>query len=147
MAVSSTGSDMPSQTVLLGCIADDLTGGFDLADILARSDAPVSLRLGVPSGSTEAAQPWRWLLSRSALPALKPWLRPSLGRRGLAAALVPSGSTTRSSTARQQATPARWPRPCCLSYLLTRPHLLSCLTVEQPLCLHGTSVRWRPPAG
>jgi 3-dehydrotetronate 4-kinase len=32
----------------LGCIADDFTGATDLAGMLARSGAPVSLRIGVP---------------------------------------------------------------------------------------------------
>ena len=36
-------------TTLLGCIADDFTGATDLAGLLARSGARVSLRIGVPS--------------------------------------------------------------------------------------------------
>ncbi len=36
-------------TAVLGCIADDFTGATDLAGLLARSGAPVSLRIGVPS--------------------------------------------------------------------------------------------------
>lgn len=36
-------------TTVLGCIADDFTGATDLAGLLARSGARVSLRMGVPS--------------------------------------------------------------------------------------------------
>ena len=36
-------------TTVLGCIADDFTGATDLAGLLARSGAPVSLRIGVPA--------------------------------------------------------------------------------------------------
>jgi len=36
-------------TMVLGCIADDFTGATDLAGLLARSGAPVSLRIGVPT--------------------------------------------------------------------------------------------------
>lgn len=36
-------------TTLLGCIADDFTGATDLAGLLARSGARVSLRIGVPT--------------------------------------------------------------------------------------------------
>ncbi|MFK7879061.1 3-oxo-tetronate kinase [Roseobacter sp.] len=36
-------------TTLLGCIADDFTGATDLAGLLARSGAEVSLRIGVPT--------------------------------------------------------------------------------------------------
>ena len=35
-------------TTLLGCIADDFTGATDLAGLLARSGARVSLRIGIP---------------------------------------------------------------------------------------------------
>jgi uncharacterized protein YgbK (DUF1537 family) len=35
-------------TTFLGCIADDFTGATDLASLLARSGAKVSLRIGVP---------------------------------------------------------------------------------------------------
>ena len=35
-------------TTILGCIADDFTGATDLAGLLARSGAKVSLRLGIP---------------------------------------------------------------------------------------------------
>ncbi|SON54783.1 hypothetical protein HDIA_1242 [Hartmannibacter diazotrophicus] len=41
-------------TTLLGCIADDFTGATDLAGLLARSGAKVSLRIGVPG---EPARP------------------------------------------------------------------------------------------
>ena len=41
---------------LLGCIADDFTGATDLAGLLARSGADVSLRIGVPTApATKAA--------------------------------------------------------------------------------------------
>ena len=36
-------------TPILGCIADDFTGATDLAGLLARSGAKVSLRIGVPN--------------------------------------------------------------------------------------------------
>jgi uncharacterized protein YgbK (DUF1537 family) len=36
-------------TVVLGCIADDFTGATDIAGLLARSGAAVSLRIGVPA--------------------------------------------------------------------------------------------------
>ncbi len=36
-------------TALFGAVADDFTGATDLAGVLARSGAPVSLRLGVPA--------------------------------------------------------------------------------------------------
>lgn len=45
---------MQPTTVLLGCIADDLTGASDLAGILARSGAPVSLRLGIPEADEQS---------------------------------------------------------------------------------------------
>ncbi|MEE9321452.1 MAG: 3-oxo-tetronate kinase [Granulosicoccus sp.] len=35
-------------SILLGCIADDFTGATDIAGILARSQVPVTLHLGVP---------------------------------------------------------------------------------------------------
>ena len=35
-------------TTVLGCIADDFTGATDLAGLLARSGADVSLRIGIP---------------------------------------------------------------------------------------------------
>ena len=35
-------------TTHLGCIADDFTGATDLAGLLARSGAHVSLRIGIP---------------------------------------------------------------------------------------------------
>ncbi|MCR9126738.1 MAG: four-carbon acid sugar kinase family protein [Rhodobacteraceae bacterium] len=43
-------------TVRLGCIADDFTGAADLAGLLARSGAAVSLRIGVPGTDTPPAQ-------------------------------------------------------------------------------------------
>lgn len=36
-------------STFLGCIADDFTGATDLAGLLARSGAPVSLRIGIPT--------------------------------------------------------------------------------------------------
>jgi uncharacterized protein YgbK (DUF1537 family) len=39
---------------LMGCIADDFTGATDLAGMLARSGARVSLRMGVPTASPGA---------------------------------------------------------------------------------------------
>ncbi|MBP6999988.1 3-oxo-tetronate kinase [Amaricoccus sp.] len=42
---------------LLGCIGDDLTGSTDLAGLLARSGAPVSLRMGVPTDPPAEAAP------------------------------------------------------------------------------------------
>lgn len=43
-------------TTVLGCIADDFTGATDLAGLLARSGAEVSLRIGVPDApAAEAA--------------------------------------------------------------------------------------------
>ena len=38
----------------MGCIADDFTGATDLAGMLARSGARVSLRMGVPTASPGA---------------------------------------------------------------------------------------------
>ena len=43
-------------TTVLGCIADDFTGATDLAGLLARSGADVSLRIGIPKvQASEAA--------------------------------------------------------------------------------------------
>lgn len=42
-------------TTILGCIADDFTGATDLAGLLARSGADVSLRIGVPDASATGA--------------------------------------------------------------------------------------------
>ena len=39
--------------MLLGCIADDLTGASDLANNLARSGMRVALRVGIPSGAAD----------------------------------------------------------------------------------------------
>ncbi|MEO1092791.1 MAG: 3-oxo-tetronate kinase [Pseudomonadota bacterium] len=41
-------------TTLMGCIADDFTGATDLAGLLARSGARVSLRIGVPPDAPDA---------------------------------------------------------------------------------------------
>jgi len=38
---------------ILGCIADDFTGATDLASLLARSGAPINIRLGTPSPDVE----------------------------------------------------------------------------------------------
>ncbi|SMX51130.1 3-oxo-tetronate kinase [Actibacterium lipolyticum] len=43
---------------LFGAIADDFTGATDLAGLLARSGARVSLRIGVPDGPVDAAAPF-----------------------------------------------------------------------------------------
>jgi uncharacterized protein YgbK (DUF1537 family) len=43
-------------TTFLGCIADDFTGATDLAALLARSGANVSLRIGVPDEDPAIAQ-------------------------------------------------------------------------------------------
>ena len=40
---------------ILGAIADDFTGATDLAGLLARSGAPVSLRIGVPDSDESDA--------------------------------------------------------------------------------------------
>ncbi|MDF1728530.1 MAG: four-carbon acid sugar kinase family protein [Sulfitobacter sp.] len=45
-------------TTLLGCIADDFTGATDLAGLLARSGARVSLRIGVPEGAPTDQAPF-----------------------------------------------------------------------------------------
>ena len=45
-------------TTLLGCIADDFTGATDLAGLLARSGARVSLRIGVPDVPPADAAPF-----------------------------------------------------------------------------------------
>lgn len=45
-------------TTRLGAIADDFTGATDLAGLLARSGAPVSLRIGVPDGPPEDPAPF-----------------------------------------------------------------------------------------
>lgn len=42
-------------SVVLGCIADDFTGATDLAGLLARSGAKVSLRIGVPDAPADDA--------------------------------------------------------------------------------------------
>lgn len=45
-------------TVLLGTVADDFTGATDIAGLLARSGAPVSLRLGLPADDEVADHPF-----------------------------------------------------------------------------------------
>ncbi|WP_296432603.1 3-oxo-tetronate kinase [Yoonia sp.] len=45
-------------TLLLGAIADDFTGATDLAGLLARSGARVSLRIGVPEGPPSETAPY-----------------------------------------------------------------------------------------
>jgi len=41
-------------TAILGCIADDFTGATDLAGLIARSGAKVSLRIGVPDAPSQS---------------------------------------------------------------------------------------------
>ena len=43
-------------TVTFGCIADDFTGATDLAALLARSGAEVSLRIGVPDDDPQETE-------------------------------------------------------------------------------------------
>lgn len=45
-------------STFLGAIADDFTGATDLAGLLARSGAPVSLRMGVPEAPPEKTAPF-----------------------------------------------------------------------------------------
>ena len=45
-------------STILGAIADDFTGATDLAGLLARSGARVSLRIGVPEGPVQDAAPF-----------------------------------------------------------------------------------------
>lgn len=45
-------------SIRLGCIADDFTGATDLAGLLARSGAPVSLRIGVPDEPPSQTAPF-----------------------------------------------------------------------------------------
>lgn len=45
-------------STFLGCIADDFTGATDLAALLGRSGAPVSLRIGVPSEPPQDTAPF-----------------------------------------------------------------------------------------
>ena len=45
-------------STFLGCIADDFTGATDLAGLLARSGAPVSLRIGVPTEPPKNTAPF-----------------------------------------------------------------------------------------
>ena len=72
-------------TTVLGCIADDFTGATDLAGLLARSGADVSLRIGVPTAPATKAAAFEVIALKSrtapvedavseALTALK-WLR------------------------------------------------------------------------
>ena len=44
--------------MFLGAIADDFTGATDLAGLLARSGARVSLRIGVPEGPPSETAPY-----------------------------------------------------------------------------------------
>lgn len=75
---------------ILGAIADDFTGATDLAGLLARSGAPVSLRIGVPD-SNESDAPFEVIALKTrtapvqeavaeALAALK-WLKASGAER------------------------------------------------------------------
>jgi len=45
-------------SIRLGCVADDFTGATDLAGLLARSGAPVSLRIGVPDEPPSQTAPF-----------------------------------------------------------------------------------------
>ena len=52
-------------TTLLGCIADDFTGATDLASLLARSGARVSLRIGVPDTPPDDTAPFEVIALKS----------------------------------------------------------------------------------
>ena len=52
-------------TTHLGCIADDFTGATDLAGLLARSGAPVSLRIGVPEEPPSQTAPFEVIALKS----------------------------------------------------------------------------------
>jgi uncharacterized protein YgbK (DUF1537 family) len=54
-----------TQRALLGCIADDFTGATDLAGLLARSGARVSLRIGVPDGPVDDPAPFEVIALKS----------------------------------------------------------------------------------
>ena len=52
-------------TTVLGCIADDFTGATDLAGLLARSGARVSLRIGVPDTPPSDTAPFEVIALKS----------------------------------------------------------------------------------
>ena len=52
-------------TTILGCIADDFTGATDLAGLLARSGARVSLRIGVPEEQPTETSPFEVIALKS----------------------------------------------------------------------------------
>lgn len=52
-------------TTLLGCIADDFTGATDLAGLLARSGARVSLRIGIPDTPPSDTAPFEVIALKS----------------------------------------------------------------------------------
>lgn len=55
--VTNTGKGA-AMTTILGAIADDFTGATDLAGLLARSGARVSLRMGIPADPPEQTAPF-----------------------------------------------------------------------------------------
>ena len=55
--ITQTGAGTP-MTTILGAIADDFTGATDLAGLLARSGARVSLRMGVPETPPDNTAPF-----------------------------------------------------------------------------------------
>jgi len=52
-------------TTILGCIADDFTGATDLAGLLARSGARVSLRIGIPDTPPTGTAPFEVIALKS----------------------------------------------------------------------------------
>ena len=52
-------------STLLGCIADDFTGATDLAGLLARSGARVSLRIGIPTEPPKDTAPFKVIALKS----------------------------------------------------------------------------------
>ena len=56
---------MTGMSTVLGCIADDFTGATDLAGLLARSGARVSLRIGVPEGPPSDVAPFEVIALKS----------------------------------------------------------------------------------
>ena len=52
-------------TTILGCIADDFAGATDLAGLLARSGARVSLRIGVPEEQPAETSPFEVIALKS----------------------------------------------------------------------------------
>lgn len=106
-------------TAVLGCIADDFTGGTDLAETLSRNGMRTIQLLGVPDtalASEAAAQ------ADALVVALKIRTVPveeavsqalaALEALRAAAAASSSGNTAPPSTPPPRATSARWRRPC-----------------------------------